>query len=67
MGNGNSQTQRWLHREDIAKALGHSTDWVTRNLLTAGGLPAVRIGRRWLVREGDFLAYMEERTKRGAN
>ena len=48
----------YLTPQDIADTLKISVQKV-RNMVRAGELPAIKVGRQWRVRKADFEKYLE--------
>lgn len=52
-------SERLLNREEAAERLGLSPVTVG-NMLRAGRLPGVKLGRLWRIRDADLDAYIRE-------
>lgn len=52
--------------DDVAQLLGCSS-WTVRRLIRSGQLPAIRLGRRYLIRVSDLHAFLEQATNHNSS
>ena len=57
--------QGWLTTKEAAAIIGCSRENITKHINKPNGLPAVRMGRDFMVRESVLLAYFKDVKPRG--
>lgn len=54
----------WLTTKQGAELIGYNAEYI-RKLAQSGRIPAQKLGRDWLMKRADLLAYVREVDKKG--